>query len=132
MKWKPDFSKNDFEKCLSHVRIFDGSNCISDMFKRMRKSKKTYFIDFNGMDFILEHNFEKMHNESGLHSFIVSNNLPSHCKLVKLLKGGECIVSLKIHNSDIKGKPQNITFTCIKTHLTSFFEILGQTFGLQK
>ena len=57
------------------------------------------------------------HNGSGFDSWPILNNLPKGRKLLIIVKNGKGIISLKIHNGDIKGKPQYTTFTCSRTHL---------------
>ena len=47
------------------------------------------------------------HNGSGFDSFIVLNNLPQWRSVVKLIKNGAVIISLKISNSYIDEKKKN-------------------------
>ena len=48
-KWDRDLTQDEIDKCLNDVRIFEGENCISDMFKRLQNLKgEPRYINKNG------------------------------------------------------------------------------------
>ena len=65
---------------------------------------------------IVENNlFLIAHNGSGFGSYVVLNNLPQWRSVVKLIKNGVGIVSLKIFNGNVdqnKKIPQYVHFRC--------------------
>ena len=60
------------------------------------------------------------HNGSGFDSYVVLNNLPQWRSVVKLIKNGRGIVSLKIFNGYVdqyKKIPQYVLFRCGRVHI---------------
>ena len=70
---------------------------------------------------IVEYNLYLIaHNGSGFDSYVVLNNIPQWRSVVKLIKNGAGIVSLKIFNGyvDSVGRtPQNVHFRCGRVHV---------------
>ena len=69
---------------------------------------------------IVEHNLYLIaQNGSKFDSYVVLNNLPQWRSIVKLIKSGAGIVSLKIFNGyvDEKKIPQNLHFRCGRVHI---------------
>ena len=59
------------------------------------------------------------HNGSGIDSYVVINNLPQWRSVVKLIKNGGGIVSLKIFKGYVdekKKNPQNVHFRSGRVH----------------
>ena len=69
---------------------------------------------------IVEYNLDLIaHNGSGFDSYVVSNNLPQWRSIVKPIKNGGGIVSLKIFNGYVdenKKIPQFVHFRCGRVH----------------
>ena len=72
---------------------------------------------------IVEYNLYLIaHNGSGFDSYVVLNNLPRWRSVVKLIKNGRGIVSLKIFNGYVdqnKKIPQYVHFRCGKVHINN-------------
>ena len=75
------------------------------------------------------------HNGSGFDSFITLNNLPPWRSVVKLIKNGRGIVSLKIFNGYVdqnKKIPQYVHFRCGRVHINQSLRKIGESYKLQK
>ena len=138
-KWNRDLTQDKIDKCLNDVRLFEGENCLTEMFERLLllegEPKK---INRNGKEFIAEYELKLIaHNGSGFDTWIILNNLPSWSRIMNLIKNGKGIISLKIFNGMVnvkansKGQPQCLTFTCSMNHMKSSLRKLGETYKLQ-
>ena len=91
-----DISEQEYQKCLNDCVVFKGSDCINEMldhvlsFKGEPKKVKNKIVEYNL--------YLIAHNGSGFDSYVVLNNLPQWRSVVKLIKNGRGIVSLKIFN----------------------------------
>ena len=64
-------------------------------------------------------------NGNGFESYVVLNNLPQWRSVVKLIKNGDGIVSLKIFNGYVdqnKKIPGYVHFRCGRVHINKIFE----------
>ena len=95
-KYHRDISEQEYQKCLNDCVIFTGTDCISKMldhvssFKGEPKKVKNEIVEYNL--------YLISHNGSGFDSYVVLNNLPKWPSIVKLIKNGAGIVSLKTFN----------------------------------
>ena len=84
---------------------------------------------------IVEYNlYLKAHNRSGFDSYIVLNTLPQCRSVVKIIKNGAGIVSLKLFNgyADEKKKiPQYLHFRCGRVHINKSLKKIGESYKLQ-
>ena len=85
---------------------------------------------------IVEYNLYLIaHNGSGFYSYVVLNKLPQRRNVVKLIKNGRGIVSLKIFNGYVdqnKKIPQNVHFRCGRVHINQSLKKIGKSYKLQK
>ena len=72
---------------------------------------------------IVEYNLYLIaHNGSGFDSYVVLNNLPQWRSVVKLIKNGAGIISLKIFNGyvdPVKKVPQYVHFRCGRVNINN-------------
>ena len=84
---------------------------------------------------IVEYNLYLIaHNGSGFDSYVVLNNLPQWRSVVKLIKNGRGIVSLKIFNGYVdlvKKIPQYVPFRCGRIHIIKSLGKIGESYKLQ-
>ena len=85
---------------------------------------------------IVEYNLYLIaHNGSGFDSYVVLNNLPKWRSIVKLIKNGAGIVSLKIFNGyvdPVKKIPQYVHFRCGRVHINQKLRKIGESYKLQE
>ena len=75
------------------------------------------------------------HNGSGFDSYVVLNNLPQWRSVVKLIKNGAGIVSLKLFNGyvdPVKKIPQYVHFRCGRVHDNQKLRKIGESYKLQE
>ena len=75
------------------------------------------------------------HNGSGFDSYVVLNNLPQWRSVVKLIKHGAGIISLKIFNGYVdpdKKIPQYVHFRCGRVHIIKSLRKIGESYKLQE
>ena len=75
------------------------------------------------------------HNGSGFDSYVVLNNLPQWRSVVKLIKNGASIVSLKMFNGyvdHVKKIPQYVHFRCGRVHINKSLKKIGESYKLQE
>ena len=95
-KYHRDISEQEYQKCLNDCVVFKGTDCINEMldhvlsFKGEPKKVKNKIVEYNL--------YLIAHNGSGFDSYVVLNNLPQWRSIVKLIKIGAGVVSLKIFN----------------------------------
>ena len=138
-KYNRDLTKEEIEKYLNEVRIFDGEDCITKMFEKLRAVKgEPKKIEKNGKEIIVEYELKMIaHNGSGFDSWIILDNLPEWCRITSMIKTGKGIINMKIYNGmcdikpNIKGKPQYLIFNCSANHMKSSLRKLGETYKLQ-
>ena len=74
-------------------------------------------------------------NGSGFDSYVVLNNLPQWRSVVKLIKNGTGIISLKIFNGyidPVKKIPQYVHFRCGRVHINQKLRKIGESYELQE
>ena len=138
-KYSSDLTKEEIQKYLDDMRIFDGEDCIEKMFKKLRDVKgEPKKIEKNGKEIIVEYELKMIaHNGSGLDSWIILDNLPEWARITSMIKTGKGIINMKIYNgmcdvkSNSKGKPQYLIFNCSANHMKSSLRKLGETYKLQ-
>ena len=87
---------------------------------------------------IVEYNLYLIaHNGSGFDSYVVLNNLPQWWSVVKLIKNGTGIISLKIFNGyvdPVKKIPQYVHFRCWRgrVHINKSLKKIGESYKLQE
>ena len=85
---------------------------------------------------IVEYNLYLIaHNGSGFDSYVVLNNLPQWRSVVKPIKNGAGIISLKIFNGyvdPIKKVPQYVHFRCGRVHINKSLRKIGESYKLQE
>ena len=75
------------------------------------------------------------HNGSGFDSYVVLNNLPKWRSIVKLIKNGAGIVSLKIFNGyvdPVKKIPQYVNFRCGRVYINQKLGKIRESYKLQE
>ena len=93
-----DKTEKEYQKCLNDCVVFKGSDCFNDMldhvlsFEGEAKEVKSNIVEFNL--------FMIAHNRSGFDSYVVLNNLPHWRGVVKIIKNGAGINSIK-HSMDV-------------------------------
>ena len=96
-------------------------------FKREPKKVKNKIVEFNI--------YLIAHNGSGFDRYVVLNNLPQWRSVVKLIKNGAGIVSLKIFNGYVdqnRKTPQYVHFRCGRVHINRSLRKIGESYKLQE
>ena len=132
-KYHRDKSEQEYQKCLNDCVAFKGTDCIDEMldhvlsFKGVPKTVKNKIVEYNL--------YLIAHNGSGFDSYVVLNNLRQWRSVVKLIKNGAGIVSLKIFNGyvdPVKIIPQYAHFRCVRVHNNKSLKKLGESYKLQE
>ena len=99
-KYNRDLTKEEIDKYLDNVRIFDGEDCITRMFEKLRDLKgEAKKIEKNGKEITIEYEMKMIaHNGSGFDSWIILDNLPEWCRITSMIKTGKGIINMKIYN----------------------------------
>ena len=128
-----DISEQEYQKCLNDCVVFKGTDCINEMlhhvlsFKGEPKKVKNKIVEYNL--------YLIAHNGIGFDSYVVLNNLPQWRSVVKLIKNGAGIVSLKIFNGYVdqnKKIPQYVHFRCGRVHINESLRKIGESYKLQE
>ena len=131
-KYHRDISEQEYQKCLNDCVVFKGTGCINEMldhvlsYKGEPKKLKNKIVEYNL--------YLIAHNGSGFDSYVVLNNLPQWRSVVKLIKNGRGIVSLKIFNGyvdPVKKIPQYVHFRCGRVHINKSLRKIGESYKLQ-
>ena len=131
-KYHQDISEQEYQKCLNDCVVFKGTDCINEMldhvlsFKGEAKKIKNKIVEYNL--------YLIAHNGSGFDSYVVLNNLPQWRSVVKLIKNGAGILSLKIFNGyvdPVKKIPQYVHFRCGRVHNNNSLQKIGESYRLQ-
>ena len=132
-KYHRDISEQEYQKCLNDCVVFKATGCINEMldhvlsFKGEPKKVKNKIVEYNL--------YLIAHNGSGFDSYIVLNNLPQWRSVVKLIKNGAGIISLKIFNGyvdPVKKIPQYVHFRCGRVHINQKLRKIGESYKLQE
>ena len=132
-KFRRDISEQEYQKCLNDCVVFKGTVCINE--------KLDYVLSFKGApkkvkNKIVDHNLYLVaHNGSGFDSYVVLNNLPQRRSVVKLIKNGAGIISLKIFNGyvdPVKKIPQYAPFRCGRVPINKSLKKIGESYKLQE
>ena len=131
-KYHRDISEQEYQKCLNDCAVFKGTDGINEMldhvllFKGEPKKVKNKIVEYNL--------YLIAHNGSGFDSYVVLNILPQWRNIVKLIKNGRGIVSLKIFNGfvdPVKKIPQYAHFRCGRVHINKSLRKIGESYKLQ-
>ena len=132
-KYHRDISEQEYQKCLNDCVVFKGTDCINEMLDHVLSYKGEPKKDKNK---IVEYNLYLIaHNGSGFDSYVVLNNLPQWRSVVKLIKNGAGIISLKIFNGyvdPVKKIPQYVHFRCGRVHINKSLRKIGESYKLQE
>ena len=110
-----------------------GTNCINEIldhvlaFKGEPKKVKNKIVEYNL--------YLRALNGSGFDSYVVINNLPQWRSVVKLIKNGAGIVSIKIFNGYVdqnKKIAQYVHLRCERVHVNKSFKKIGKYYKLQQ
>ena len=132
-KYHRDISEKEYQKCLNDCVVFKGTDCVNEMldhvlsYKGEPKKIKNKIVEYNL--------YLIAHNGSGFDSYVVLNNLPQWRSVVKLIKNGTGIVSLKIFNGyvdPVKKIPQYVHFRCGRVHINQKLRKIGESYKLQE
>ena len=132
-KYQRDISEQEYQKCLNDCVVFKGTDCVNEMldhvlsYKGEPKKVKNKIVEYNL--------YLIAHNGSGFDSYVVLNNLPQWRSVVKLIKNGRGIVSLKIFNGYVdenKKIPQYVHFRCGRVHINQKLRKIGKSYKLQE
>ena len=128
-----DLSQQENQKCLNDCVVFKGTDCINEMldyvlsFKGEPKKIKNEFVEYDLYLIAL--------NGSGFDSYVVLNDLPQWRNVVKLIKNGAGLISLKIFNGYVdqtKKVPQYVHFRCGRVHINRKLKEIGESYILQE
>ena len=132
-KYHRDISEQEHQKCLHDCVVFKGTDCVNEIldhvlsFKGEPKKIRNEIVEYNL--------YLIAHNGSGFDSYVVLNNLPQRRSVVKLVKNGAGIVTLKIFNGYVdqnKKIPQYVHFRCGRVHINKSLKKIGESFKLQE
>ena len=132
-KYHRDISEQEYQKCLNDCVVFKETNCINEKldcvlsFKGEPKKVKNKIVEYNL--------YLVAHNGSGFDSYVVLNNLPQWRSVVKLIKNGAGIISLKIFNGYVDEKkkiPQYVHFRCGRVQINKSLKKIGESYKLQE
>ena len=132
-KYHRDISEQEYQKCLDDCVVFKGTDCINEMldhdlsFKGEPKKVNNKIVEYNL--------YLIAHNGTGFDSYVVLKNLPQWRSVVKLIKDGAGIISLKIFNGYVdqnKKIPQYVHFRCGRVHINKSLKKLGESYKLHK
>ena len=132
-KYHRDISEQEYQKCLNDCYVFKGTDCINEMLDHV--------LSFKGepkkvKNKIVEYNFYLIaHNGSGFDSYVVLNNIPQWRSVVKLIKNGAGVISLKIFNGHVdpvKKISQYVHFRCGRVHINKSLRKIGESYKLQE
>ena len=117
-KYHRDITEQEYQKCLNDCVVFKEIVCLIEMldhvllFKGEPKKIKNKFVEYNL--------YLIAHNGSRFDIYVVFNNLPQWRSVVKLIKNGAGIISLKIINGFVDEKkkiPQYLHFRSGRVHI---------------
>ena len=132
-KYHRDISEQEYQKCLNDCVVFKGTGCINEMLDHVLSYKGEPEKVKNK---IVEYSLYLIaHNGSGFDSYVELNNLPQRRSVVKLIKNGAGIISLKIFNGYVdenKKIPQYVHFRCGKVHINQSLKKKCGSYKLQK
>ena len=132
-KYHRDISEQEYQKCLNGCVVFKGTDCINETLDHV--------LSFKGEpkkinNKIVEYNLYLIaHSGSGFDSFVVLNNLPQWRSVVKLIKNGAVIISIKIFNGYVdpnKKIPQYVHFRRGRVHIIRSVNKIGDGYRLQE
>ena len=132
-KYHRDISEQEYQKCLNDCVVIKGTDCINEMldhvlsFKGEPKKVKNKIVEYNL--------YLIAHNGSGFDSSVVLKNLPQWRSIVKLIKNGAGVVSLKIFNGYVDQNqkiPQYVHFRCGRVHINKSLRKIGESYKLQE
>ena len=118
-----DISEQEYRKCLNDCVVLKGTGRIYEIldhvltFKGEPKKVKYKIVEYNL--------FLIAHNGSGFGSYVVINILPQWQSVVKLIKNGAGIISLKIFNRYVdqnKKIPKKVHLRCGRVHINKSFK----------
>ena len=132
-KYHRHISEQEYQKSLNDCVVSKGTDCINEMldhvlsFKGEPKKVKNKIVEY---DLYLI-----AHNGSGFDSYVVLNNLPQWRSVVKPIKNGAGIVSLKRFNGyvdPVKKIPQYVHFRCGRVHINQKLRKIGESYKLRE
>ena len=124
-----DMSEKEYQNCLKDCFVFKGTDFINEMldhvlsFKGEPKPVKIKIVESNL--------FLIAHNGSGFDSYVVLKSLTQWRSVVKLIKNGAGIVSLKKFNGYVdqnKKRPQYVHFRCGRVHINKSLKKTGEIY----
>ena len=144
-KYSRDLAKEEIEKSLNDVKIIEGEDCITKMFKKLQDLKgEPKKIEKNGKEITVEYEMKMIaHNGSGFDNWIILDNLPEWCRITSMIKTGKGIINMNIYNGMCnvktnkegklisKGQPHYLIYNCSANHMNSSLRKLGETYKLQ-
>ena len=127
-----DKTEKEYQKCLNECVVSKGSGCFNDMLDHVlsvegeAKEVKTKNVEFNL--------FMIAQNGSGFDSYVVLNNLPQWRSVVKIIKNGAGIISVKTFNGCVdenKKVPQSVQFRFGRVHNSISLKKINVSYKLQ-
>ena len=99
-KYTRNLTIEEIEKSLNDVKIFEGEDCITKMFKKLQDLKgEPKKIEKNEKEITAEYEMKMIaHNGSGFDSWIILDNLPELCRITSMIKTAKGIINIKIYN----------------------------------
>ena len=115
-RYDRDLTPNELEKCGKDTIALYGDNCVSKALDFCLKLKEERKIKNK----IVEYNLQShAHNGSGFDTWIVLNNLDCDKHIVKIIKNGKGIISLRVFNGYIyNGKKQILQYLIFRCGMT--------------
>ena len=140
-KWDRDLTPDELIIERKNVTVFDGSNgnCVMNMLEYISENyngdERTY-IDRDGDEIISSYRLLLVaHNSSGFDSWVVLNSLIKDITDLKIIKTARGLISLSfrcgfkiVNTCEV---PQNVKFTCSKSHIKGSLEKIGKEYNLQ-
>ena len=140
-KWDRDLTPDELILERKNVTGFDTSNgnCVLNMLKHISENYKgdeRTYIDKDGNEIISSHKLLLVaHNSSGFDSWVVLNSLIKDITDLKIIKTARGLISLSfrcgfkiVNTCEV---PQDVKFTCSKSHIKGSLEKLGGEYNLQ-
>ena len=127
-KYHRDITDREYEKCKKDCFVFKGTDSINETLDHVLQIKgepkrvKTRIVKYSLI--LLAHKW------SGFDSYVVLNKLPKWRTVVKIIKNGSGIVSLKLFKdyvNPVQIIPQIVLFGCGFLHFKDYLKKIGKS-----
>ena len=134
-RYNLDLTPYELDKSKKDTVVFDGDNCVGNALDFILKFKGDERKTKNNK--IVEYNLQlHAHIVSGFKNWIKLTNLPCDKHIVKKIKNGKLIISMRIFKGSIyNGEKQILQYLILRSGMTNLkysLKKLSKTFQLQK